>query len=91
MLKFLFGTRGEKPVIETRRQTFERLVRELNEAIDEIADKPKVTFDPATGHVMFELPEQMPDETLALPAPDVTEAVAEVEVEDIEETPKKVA
>lgn len=97
MFKFLFKGRGEAAVVETKRQSFERLVSELNTAIDELADKPKVTLDPATGHVAFELPEQMPDEALALPAP-TTEPVKEA-IEDLaesadaaaEETPQKVA
>lgn len=101
MFKFLFGGRGETAVIETKRQSFERLVMELNTAIDELADKPKVTFDPVTGHVTFELPEQMPDEALALPAPKAEEPAidttsqdetdADVSSEVSEETPKKVA
>ncbi|WP_147124866.1 hypothetical protein [Shimia ponticola] len=70
MLRFLFGTKTTTPVkSETQRETFDRLVSELNEAIDALPVKPKVTFDPASGQIAFETPEQFPDEALALPAP----------------------
>lgn len=93
MLKFLFGGRGQPAIIETKRQSFERLVAELNAAIDELPEKPKVTLDPATGHVAFELPEQMPDEALALPKPveDAPDAAVQSDAEADEETQKKVA
>ena len=80
MLKFLFGKmKGEEAIVqETQRQAFERLVAELNQSIDELPEKPKVTFDPASGNLAFELPEQFPDEALALPAPETAPpAVAE--------------
>ena len=74
MLNFLFRRRAasEEPEvkIETQRETFTRLVDELNGALALLADKPKVTIDPATGGISFELPEQFPDEALQLPAPD---------------------
>jgi len=74
MLRFLFGTKPEKPVkVETQRETFERLVTELNEALVALSVKPKVTIDPATGGISFETPEQFPDEALALPSPDKSE------------------
>ena len=71
MFKFLFRNRGgaAEPVRETQRQTFERALGELNEIIDAMPDKPRVTLDPASGHVSFEMPEQFPDEARALPAP----------------------
>ncbi|WP_298261616.1 hypothetical protein [uncultured Litoreibacter sp.] len=74
MFKFLFKGRNKEVVVETQRQNFERLVTELNDAIDALPVKPRVTLDPTTGHVELHLPEQMPDEALALPAPveDVT-------------------
>lgn len=74
MLNFLFRRRttAEEPEvkIETQRETFTRLVEELNAAIDNLADKPAVTIAPATGRISFELPEQFPDEALQLPAPE---------------------
>jgi len=88
MFKFLFKGRGESAVVETKRQGFERIVSELNAAIDELADKPKVTLDPATGHVAFELPEQMPDEALALPAPSEVTAETEATPEPANDAPE---
>lgn len=75
MLKFLFGGKQTTPVveIETDRARFARLVNELNGMVDALADKPRVTVDPATGHVLLETPEQFADEALALPAPDMPE------------------
>ncbi|MEM6596259.1 MAG: hypothetical protein AAF672_15840 [Pseudomonadota bacterium] len=69
MLKFLFGKKpGAK--VETQRETFERLVKKLNEAIAPLAVKPRVTVDPNSGAITFAAPEQFPDEALALPKPD---------------------
>ena len=59
---------GIRPVVETQRQTFERALVEVNDIVALMVTKPKVTIDPATGTVAFELPDQMPDEALALPA-----------------------
>ena len=70
MLKFLFGSKGKfRAVKETQRGTIERALEEVNTIVALMDEKPKVTFDPATGAVNFALPEQMPDEALALPAP----------------------
>lgn len=70
MFKFLFGGRKTPEVtIETDRARYGRLVAELNEMIDGLAHKPRVTIDPATGHILPETPEQFADEALALPAP----------------------
>ena len=77
MLRFLFGKKPSDAVkVETQRQTFERLVSELNEALVLLDPKPKVTLDPVTGTVSFEMPEQFPDEALALPAPSKSEDAA---------------
>ena len=73
MLRFLFGKKPDAPVevkVETQRETFDRLLSELNEALVLLPVKPKVTFDPETGLIDFERPEQFPDEALALPSPD---------------------
>ena len=71
MFKFLFGRRGSpEPVKETQRETVERALAEVNEILAELDPKPKVTLDPETGEIALALPEQMPDEALALPAPD---------------------
>ncbi|MGV6812213.1 MAG: hypothetical protein ACWA47_08210 [Brevirhabdus sp.] len=87
MFKFLkIGRRKPEPVIESQRETFTRLVEELNSAIDALSDKPAVTIDPATGRVSFELPEQFPDEALALPAPEkkTEDAEAQSDLPDAE-------
>lgn len=86
MFKFLFGGKSNTPevTIETDRARFERLTGELNEMIDGLGVKPRVTVDPATGHILPETPEQFADEALALPAPEPeaeVETPAEVEAE----------
>ena len=70
MFKFLFRGRDKDAVVETQRQSFERIVSELNGAIDALPVKPSVTLDPESGHITLHLPEHMPDEALALPAPE---------------------
>lgn len=83
MLKFLFGGKTTTPevVIESDRARFTRLVGELNDAIDTLANKPRVTVDPANGHILPETPEQFADEALALPAP--APAAEEVAKKDV--------
>lgn len=77
MFKFIKSRLGGvKTVTETQRQTVERALAEVNDIVALMTDKPKITIDPATGAVALELPEQMPDEALALPAPE-PEATAE--------------
>jgi len=77
MFKFLKTRLGAvKPVVETQRQTLDRAMGEVNEIVALMAVKPKITIDPETGTVAFELPDQMPDEALALPAPDQAEETA---------------
>jgi len=72
MLRFLFGMRpsSEEAAAETQRETLERLVRDLNAAIAALPQKPRLIIDPATGKLELDLPETLPDEALALPAPD---------------------
>jgi len=89
MLKFLFRGREKSAVVETQRQRLERIVTELNDAIDGLPVKPRVTLDPVTGHIELHLPEQLPDEALALPAP--TQEAVEKDVNAMEtETPDAV-
>ena len=91
MLKFLFG--GRKPAEakpETQREAFARLVGDLNEAIAALPEKPKFVIDPETGSFELILPEQLPDEALALPAPEVdAPEVAENADAAQEEAPEK--
>ena len=37
--------------------------------VEALTDKPQITFDPQSGRIDFALPDQFPDEALALPAP----------------------
>ncbi len=70
MLRFLFGAKpaaAAKP--ETQREAFSRMLEDLNTAIAALPEKPKVIVDPQTGRLDLELPERLPDETLALPSP----------------------
>lgn len=80
MFKFIKSRLGGvKAVVETQRQTIERALSEAKEILVLMSVKPKITIDPETGTVSLDLPDQMPDEALALPAPDpevVEEAIA---------------
>ena len=71
MFKFLFGNKAAAPQItrETQRQTVERAQRELNEILAALTPKARITIYPAEGTLTIDLPEQMPDEAKALPAP----------------------
>ncbi|WP_438991784.1 hypothetical protein [Lentibacter sp.] len=68
-LKNIASKAGGKP--ETQRACVARALDEINAVLAELDVKPKLSFDPATGALELELPEQMPDERLALPAPEV--------------------
>ena len=77
MFKFLFGGKKTPDAVpETDREQFKRLTTDLNALIGTLAVKPKVTLDPATGHIALEEPEQFADEALALPAPEVENTAA---------------
>ena len=82
MFKFLFGGKSNTPevTIETDRSRYARLVSELNEMIDGLATKPRVTINPENGHILPDTPEQFADEALALPAPEVADTVEEATV-----------
>lgn len=67
-LKNIASKAGGKP--EAQRARVERALGEINSVLAELDVKPKLSFDPATGALELELPEQMPDEGLALPAPE---------------------
>ncbi|MDC1229393.1 MAG: hypothetical protein QNK87_07660 [Octadecabacter sp.] len=75
MFKFLFEKVGGKAKIETQRDTVVRTVEELNSVLALMADKPVVGVDLNTGLITVDLPDQMPDEALALPAPSADEVV----------------
>ena len=70
MFEFLKKFGAAQPVTETQRQTVERALGEINEILAGLEDKPALRFDPVAGVLALELPEQMPDEAIALPAPE---------------------
>jgi hypothetical protein len=82
MFKFLFGkNKAEVEVVkETQRETVARALGELNEVLGGMSVRSKIAVNLETGLVEIELPEQMPDEALALPAPG-EKAAAEPEAE----------
>lgn len=79
MFKFLFGKKSVEAVTETQRETVTRAMGEVNDILGQMAVKPSVAVDLNTGLVTIKLPEQMPDEALALPAPE--KAVLQQDVE----------
>ena len=90
MFDFLKRLRGVPSEIkESQRARFERLVEELNAEIAELPEKPAITITPETGALSFDMPEQFPDESLALPKPET--AASSAQAEDAEETEKEEA
>lgn len=64
MFSTIFGQRAtDTPRIETRREAIERLLGDLNTAIDFMPEKPAVTVNPATGHISLDLPGEDRDMT----------------------------
>ncbi len=70
MLKFLFSRSAGDLKIEPQRVVVTRALTDLNSILAGLDPKPKITLDPETGAISIDLPVQMPDEALALPAPD---------------------
>jgi len=99
MFKFLFGKKSIEAVKETQRETLERAMGEVNAILGAMAVKPKVAVNLETGLIELDLPEQMPDEALALPAPKAPveavvpnkEAEASEELQAAAEAPKAAA
>ncbi|CUX81353.1 MAG: hypothetical protein HLUCCA05_12945 [Roseibaca calidilacus] len=73
MFKFLFGSKAAAPEVkrETQRETVLRAQAEINEILATLSPKPRITIYPEEGSFTIDLPEQMPDEAKALPAPDL--------------------
>ncbi|MGP9790186.1 hypothetical protein [Roseinatronobacter sp. NSM] len=72
MFKFLFGKSAKEPEViirETQRETVERALKEMNDILTALSPRAAVTVDMQHGTVSIQLPEQMPDEAKALPAP----------------------
>ncbi|QDC09946.1 hypothetical protein FHY55_12145 [Oceanicola sp. D3] len=64
MFGTIFGQRATStPRIETRREAIDRLLTDLNTAIDFLPEKPVVKVHPGTGHIELELPEVEEDRT----------------------------
>jgi len=74
MFKFLFGGKDGAAQVkkETQRETVLRAQKELNEVLTTLSPKARITIVPEEGTVTVQLPEQMPDEAKALPAPKAT-------------------
>lgn len=72
MFKFLFGNKADAPQVkrETQRETLLRAQSEINEILATLTPKPRVTIYPEEGTLTIDLPDQLPDEAKALPAPD---------------------
>ncbi|WP_390911217.1 hypothetical protein [Pseudosulfitobacter sp. SM2401] len=78
MFKQLFEKFAATKPNETQRETITRALAEVNEVVSGLSVKPMITIDPETGAIELALPDQMPDEALALPAPtDVIEEKAD--------------
>lgn len=83
MFRFMFRRRPtEDAVPETMRQQAERALDEVNAIIGQLDPKPAVTYDPHTGALSIALPDTLPDEALALPAPDDIETTETSEAAD---------
>ena len=90
MLRFIFGKKNNSATVktETQRESFERVMAELNGLLADQPIKPSITVDMATGQLVLGLPEQLADEALALPAPTEDEGA---EVEDVAEATEDTA
>ncbi|MGY6703396.1 hypothetical protein [Roseinatronobacter sp.] len=77
MFKFLFGRASKEPEVivqETQRETVARALRELNEVLTALSPRAGIHVDLQSGTLSVDLPDQMPDEAKALPAPDKANA-----------------
>ncbi len=76
MFKFLFRNRpGAAPAApESQRATVLRAQAELNAVLAALQPKAAITIHPENGTLAIALPDQMPDEARALPAPDAEPA-----------------
>jgi len=83
MFKFLFRNKPVEAVKETQRETVTRAMGEVNGILGGMAVRPKVSVNLETGLIEIELPEQMPDEALALPAPEAVETLDASETADL--------
>jgi hypothetical protein len=70
MFRLLFGKTDEITAQPTQRARIASALDEINEIVAGLEVKPKFCFEAGTGRVWIDLPDQMPDEAPALPAPD---------------------
>lgn len=97
MLKFLFGKSKSGATtarVETQRETVARCLETLNAIVAELEKKPAITINPNSGAISLALPDQMPDEALALPAPQddgETQKISQPADETPKETSEKAA
>jgi len=92
MFKFLFGGKAkDEPKIETQREVGTRALEELNAVLEGLDPKPSVTLDMASGQIEVTWPEQMPDEALALPAPEAAKEAADEATDKVKELADDVA
>ena len=64
MFSTIFDQRAtSSPRIETRREAIDRLLADLNAAIDFLPEKPVVKVHPGTGHIALEIAEEEVDRT----------------------------
>lgn len=68
--KLLNGLKSKQVKPETQREILARALREVNAILAELPQKPAIGFDPESGEISLTLPEYLPDEALALPAPE---------------------
>lgn len=90
MIKFLFGRKGSATQ-ENQRAIATRALNELNAVLSAMPERPAVTVDLSTGRIDVALPDQMPDEAPALPAPEKAEATAKDVESDAPEAEVKAA
>ncbi len=90
MFKFLFGDKSASVQVkkETQRETVLRAQKELNAVLSTLSPKARITIYPEEGTLTIELPEQMPDEAKALPAPAPTPAAEPPAAKANEEKPE---
>ena len=71
MFNFLFGKKTKKAEKkpETHRETIIRAQEEINNILSTLTPKATITINPEQGTLTINLPDHMPDEPKALPAP----------------------
>jgi hypothetical protein len=68
IFKFFRSDSGEAKVLSMRAR-FELAVADMNAVLAGMGEMPKMTIDANARKIEFSVPDQFPDEALALPAP----------------------